>query len=71
MTAQIPSKFATAHTCALRSPSTSALSVRPHTCCAFADAAAPGIIIAQALGRLGNWFNNELYGRATTLPWKL
>jgi prolipoprotein diacylglyceryl transferase len=38
---------------------------------AFADAAAPGIIIAQALGRLGNWFNNELYGRATTLPWKL
>jgi prolipoprotein diacylglyceryl transferase len=38
---------------------------------AFADAAAPGIIIAQALGRLGNWFNNELYGRATNLPWKL
>lgn len=38
---------------------------------AFADAAAPGIIIAQALGRLGNWFNNELYGRATSLPWKL
>jgi len=38
---------------------------------AFADAAAPGIILAQALGRLGNWFNNELYGRATDLPWKL
>jgi prolipoprotein diacylglyceryl transferase len=38
---------------------------------AFADAAAPGIVIAQALGRWGNWFNNELYGRATTLPWKL
>jgi prolipoprotein diacylglyceryl transferase len=38
---------------------------------AFADAAVPGIIIAQALGRLGNWFNNELYGRATSLPWKL
>jgi prolipoprotein diacylglyceryl transferase len=38
---------------------------------AFVDAAAPGVIIAQALGRLGNWFNNELYGRATTLPWKL
>ncbi|MGI8667413.1 MAG: prolipoprotein diacylglyceryl transferase [Jatrophihabitans sp.] len=38
---------------------------------AFADAAAPGIVIAQALGRVGNWFNNELYGRATTLPWKL
>jgi prolipoprotein diacylglyceryl transferase len=38
---------------------------------AFADAAAPGIVIAQALGRWGNWFNNELYGRASTLPWKL
>jgi prolipoprotein diacylglyceryl transferase len=37
----------------------------------FADAAAPGIIAAQAIGRWGNWFNNELYGRATTLPWKL
>jgi prolipoprotein diacylglyceryl transferase len=38
---------------------------------AFADAASPGVLIAQALGRWGNWFNNELYGRATTLPWKL
>lgn len=37
----------------------------------FADAAAPGIVIAQAIGRWGNWFNNELYGRATSLPWKL
>ncbi len=38
---------------------------------AFADAAAPGIVLAQAVGRLGNWFNNELYGRPTSLPWKL
>jgi prolipoprotein diacylglyceryl transferase len=37
----------------------------------FADAAAPGIIFAQAIGRWGNWFNNELYGSATSLPWKL
>jgi prolipoprotein diacylglyceryl transferase len=37
----------------------------------FIDAAAPGVVFAQALGRLGNWFNNELYGKATTLPWKL
>ncbi|HZE33995.1 MAG TPA: prolipoprotein diacylglyceryl transferase [Actinoallomurus sp.] len=36
---------------------------------AFADAAAPGIVLAQALGRWGNWFNQELYGRPTTLPW--
>ncbi|MFJ9011630.1 prolipoprotein diacylglyceryl transferase [Streptomyces canus] len=36
---------------------------------AFADAVAPGIALAQAIGRWGNWFNQELYGRATTLPW--
>jgi prolipoprotein diacylglyceryl transferase len=38
---------------------------------AFADAIAPGIIMAQAIGRLGNYFNQELYGRETTLPWGL
>ncbi|MEU9168603.1 prolipoprotein diacylglyceryl transferase [Streptomyces sp. NPDC048420] len=38
---------------------------------AFADAVAPGIALGQALGRWGNWFNQELYGRATTLPWAL
>ena len=37
----------------------------------FGDAAAPGIVLAQAIGRVGNWFNNELYGRPTNLPWKL
>lgn len=37
----------------------------------FADAAAPGIVLAQAIGRLGNWFNQELFGRPTTLPWGL
>ncbi|MFD0721691.1 prolipoprotein diacylglyceryl transferase [Streptomyces globosus] len=36
---------------------------------AWADALAPGIAIAQAIGRWGNWFNQELYGRATDLPW--
>ncbi|OBA60893.1 prolipoprotein diacylglyceryl transferase [Mycobacterium sp. 1100029.7] len=38
---------------------------------AFVDAVAPGIILAQAIGRLGNYFNQELYGRETTLPWGL
>ncbi|EGX59900.1 prolipoprotein diacylglyceryl transferase [Streptomyces zinciresistens K42] len=38
---------------------------------AYADAIAPGIAIAQALGRWGNWFNQELYGRPTDLPWAL
>lgn len=37
----------------------------------FADALAPGILLAQAIGRLGNWFNNELFGLPTTLPWGL
>ncbi len=37
----------------------------------FADALAPGLPVAQAIGRLGNWFNNELYGRHTDLPWGL
>ncbi|QSB17205.1 prolipoprotein diacylglyceryl transferase [Natronosporangium hydrolyticum] len=36
-----------------------------------ADAAAVGIPLAQAVGRIGNWFNNELYGAETTLPWGL
>jgi prolipoprotein diacylglyceryl transferase len=35
------------------------------------DAAAPGVPVAQAIGRLGNWFNQELYGRPTDLPWAL
>ncbi len=37
----------------------------------FADAAAPGVALAQAIGRWGNWFNNELYGGPTSLPWGL
>lgn len=38
---------------------------------AFADAVAPGILAAQALGRWGNYFNQELFGSATTVPWGL
>ena len=38
---------------------------------ALLDCAAPGIAVAQAVGRLGNWFNQELYGRPTDLPWAL
>ncbi|MFJ3216131.1 prolipoprotein diacylglyceryl transferase [Kitasatospora sp. NPDC086801] len=38
---------------------------------AYADAIAPGIALAQAMGRWGNYFNQELYGRPTTLPWGL
>ncbi len=36
---------------------------------AFGDAIAPGIVLAQAIGRLGNYFNQELYGRETIVPW--
>ncbi|WP_373364402.1 prolipoprotein diacylglyceryl transferase [Corynebacterium ulcerans] len=37
----------------------------------FADAMAPGIVLAQGIGRLGNWFNQELYGAETSVPWAL
>jgi prolipoprotein diacylglyceryl transferase len=37
----------------------------------FADAAAPGLLLAQAVGRIGNWWNQELYGKPTDLPWGL
>ena len=35
------------------------------------DVMAPTVLVAQAIGRWGNWFNQELYGRPTTLPWGL
>lgn len=38
---------------------------------ALADALAPGIVLAQAIGRWGNYFNQELYGQPTNLPWAL
>jgi prolipoprotein diacylglyceryl transferase len=37
----------------------------------FMDAIAPGILLAQGIGRIGNWWNQELYGKPTTLPWAL
>jgi prolipoprotein diacylglyceryl transferase len=38
---------------------------------AFMDAAAPGLLLAQGIGRIGNWWNQELYGKPTDLPWAL
>lgn len=38
---------------------------------ALVDVVAPGLLVAQAVGRIGNYFNQELYGRPTTLPWGL
>jgi prolipoprotein diacylglyceryl transferase len=37
----------------------------------FLDVAAPGLLLAQGLGRIGNWWNQELYGKPTKLPWGL
>jgi prolipoprotein diacylglyceryl transferase len=37
----------------------------------FMDAAAPGVLVAQAIGRVGNYFNQELFGGPTSLPWGL
>ena len=38
---------------------------------AFADALAPGVVLAQAIGRWGNYFNQELFGRPSDLPWAI
>jgi prolipoprotein diacylglyceryl transferase len=38
---------------------------------AYADVVAPAVLLAQAIGRLGNYFNQELFGGPTTLPWGL
>jgi phosphatidylglycerol---prolipoprotein diacylglyceryl transferase len=38
---------------------------------AFADAAAPGLVLGQAIGRWGNYFNQELFGRPSDLPWAI
>lgn len=38
---------------------------------ALLDTVAPALLVAQAIGRLGNWFNQELFGRPTSLPWAL
>jgi prolipoprotein diacylglyceryl transferase len=37
----------------------------------FMDAAAPGLLVAQSFGRVGNYFNQELFGKPSTLPWAL
>ena len=37
----------------------------------FMDATAPGLLVAQAIGRVGNYFNQELFGGPTSLPWAL
>src|SRR5437667_12091336 len=37
----------------------------------FMDAVAPGLLLAQGIGRIGNWWNQELFGKPTSLPWKL
>jgi prolipoprotein diacylglyceryl transferase len=38
---------------------------------AFMDAVAPGLLLAQGIGRIGNWWNQELFGKPTSLPWGL
>ena len=37
----------------------------------FMDSLAPGLLIAQGIGRFGNWFNGELFGKPSKLPWAL
>jgi len=47
------------------------LKVRSTTFSTLADALAPTLLFAQAIGRIGNYFNGELFGRPSTLPWAL
>lgn len=47
------------------------LSVKKLPVAPFAGAIAPTIVLAQGIGRLGNYFNQELFGRPTTVPWGL
>src|SRR3954454_5666373 len=42
-----------------------------HSVRLFMDAVAPGLLLAQAIGRWGNWWNQELFGKPTDLPWGL
>ena len=42
-----------------------------HSARLFLDAAAPGLMLAHAIGRWGNWWNQELFGKPTDLPWAL
>lgn len=45
--------------------------VRGLSALGMASCAVPGIAVAQAIGRWGNWWNQELFGKPTTLPWAL
>ena len=45
--------------------------VRSITFAQAVDVLTPGLLLAQATGRFGNWFNGELFGRPSTLPWAL
>jgi prolipoprotein diacylglyceryl transferase len=42
-----------------------------HDVATFMDCVAPGLLVAQAIGRVGNWFNQELFGGPSSLPWAL
>ena len=48
-----------------------AMRQRGRSVAAMLTAGAPAVPLAQAIGRIGNWFNQELFGRPTTLPWAL
>ncbi len=45
--------------------------VKKQSCIKILDAAAPGVMLAQAIGRWGNFFNGEAYGSVTSLPWRM
>ena len=57
-----------AGSCSAASPAPSSSAAPGESVRLFADAVAPGLLVAQGIGRLGNWFNQELFGKPTNLP---
>ena len=60
-----------AGSCSAASPARWSSGARAQRIARFMDAVAPGLLLAQGIGRWGNWWNQELYGKPTDLPWGL
>ena len=60
-----------AGSCSASSSARGSCTAPSRACRLFMDAVAPGLLLAQGIGRWGNWFNQELFGKPTDLPWGL
>ena len=60
-----------AGSCSAASPARSSSAARARACGSSRTRSRPGLLLAQGIGRWGNWFNQELFGKPTDLPWGL